>query len=179
MPRLMSLDKNAPVTLTLSRRFGAVEEFTLFEDKVRVETKRRFSNAIVEIPLRFLDSTWAIQKGGRMGHLVLSVVFLLTAVGLLFTPFWEDLFSGRSLMKYTSLQEMIAAGLPGMFLFGAVMSILSWHRSRFDVIAFTTLHPNYGNLVIARDAARELEIMQFADAVSERIKLLQLTKPDG
>lgn len=163
-------DKNAPVTLKLPRPFGATEEFTLFEDKVRVETKRRFSSAIVEIPLRFLDPTWVIQKGSSRFR------YLLFAIGATAAAAAVTALHARSGNPRQAALPYVA----GLFwLLTVPLCLGGWWKGRYDVLIFTTLHPNYGNLVIGRDAARELETLQFADAVSERIKLLQLTKPDG
>ncbi len=172
MPRSMNPDKNAPVSLALPRRFGVTEEFTLFEDKVRVETRKRFGNAIVEIPLRFLDPTWVLQKGSSHFRYLVFAVGATAATAAV----W---LHGPVASQGTERWMGFAGVLTLIWLFGAPLALLGWWKGRYDVLVFTTLHPNYGNLVIARDAARELEIMQFADATSERIKLLQLTKPDG
>ena len=162
--------RSAATSLTLKRPWRRVEEFTLFEDKVRVETKRPFGNSIVEIPLRFLDSTWAIQKGSSNVRYLVFAAAVTAATGVL----WMHAAASarREWVGPVGVMSLVWA-------FGAPMGVLAWRKGRYDVIAFTTLHPNYGNLVIPRDAERELEVMQFADAVGERIKLLQLTKPDG
>ncbi len=165
--------KTSPLSLKLARRWRCVEEFTLLEDKVRVDSRKPFSNTIVEIPLRFLDPTWAIQKGSsHFRYLILAALLTITAATL-------------GLHAASVQPNETVAGLATVlwvaWFFGTPLAILAWWKGRYNVIIFTTLHPNYGNLVIARDADKdkELDILQFADAVSERIKLLQLTKPDG
>lgn len=164
------MDKNAPVTLKLPRPLGATEEFTLFEDKIRVETKKRFSSAIVEIPLRFLDPTWVIQKGSSHFRYLLFAVALTAA-----TAAAAAVHEPAAPPRQAAFPYVVGV----IWLLTAPVCLVAWWKGRYDVLVFTTLHPNYGNLVIGRDASRELETLQFADAVSERIKLLQLTKPDG
>lgn len=160
-----------PVALRLERPFRKVEEFTLLSDKVRLEWRRPFASGVTEIPLRFLDATWAAQKGtGRLGHLLAALAATLLAAGGILIA-WGALDSDSRVGVALVIAFVWALMAPAL--------LVSWWASRYDIVVFTNLHPQYGPLVMHRTKEKELETLQFADAVSERIRILAMTKPEG
>lgn len=158
----------AVLTLRVERPFKRFEEYTLLADKIRYERKRFFSTSITEVPLRFLDPTWVIQKGSeRFSHLVFAAAVTAIAAALS-AGLAGDPHGGAAALAATWL----------VWLALAPWGVLSWWKGRFDIVIFSSLHPQYGAFVVRRHPARELDVMQFVDAVSDRIKVLHLTKPE-
>lgn len=168
-------DRFESVSFRTQRFFRRREEFTLLPDKVRVEWARPLQSGTAETPVRFLDPTWTAQRGSgpvryllfSLFTLLLGAVFALTAYGI-----WTE--AGKGLPEAAGMAVM--AGF--FLLLGLPLCLYAWWNGRYDIVVFTSLHPQYGPLVIPRRAEQELETLQFADAVSERIRLNALTKPD-
>lgn len=163
-----------PLTLSTERFFRHREEFTLLGDKVRVEWRKPMGRGMTEVPLRFLDPTWAAQSGSGNAR-YLSFGLLTGAVALCFGAVFA-----AGVKRGEPFAELIAPGfMTAFFILALGWQAWSWRASRFNVLVFTSLHPQYGGLVIPRDPAKELDVLQFADAVSERIRIYTLTKPEG
>ncbi len=160
-----------PTTLRTERFFRYREEFTLFGDKVRVEWTSPTGSGVVELPLRFLDPTWASHKrSASPKYLVYALFLALGGAGM-------ALAAWRSRDPLPDVFGVFVVA--GAMLVGSGWALWRWRKSGFDVMVFSSLHSGIGNLVVYRDRNKELEALQFVDAVSERIRLFALTKPEG
>ena len=155
--------------LTLERPFRCVEEFSLTAEKVRLDRRDLFSSGIVEVPIRYLDATWVVEKGSSRARCLFYAVAMTGLAGYLV---WV-LLGGHGEHRLT--------GMVGIAVVWAIVTpfcLWLWRTGRFNAIVFPSLHPQFAAFAICRDPEKELEIMEFADAMSERIRTLSAPKQE-
>ena len=158
-------------TLLVRRAFGWVEEYTLLPEKVRKEASGPvFSGGIVEIPLRFLDSIWVVEKRTVRSR---CFFYALAMTGVSAYLAWIILAGSEE-------DRLMRAGV--VLLLWAIVTpfcLWLWWTSRHDAILFPSMHPQFRPFRIHRDSRQELEVMEFADAVRDRIRNQGVSQTEG
>ncbi len=149
------------VTLTLNRSLRLVEEYTLTAEKLRLERRGPFSRGIVEVPLSFLAPTWVVRKGSTRAR---GLFYAAAMTGVSAYLEWAIL-SGASQHRLTG-----SVGIGVLWAVVAPFCLWLWWTGRYDAVVFPSAHPEFASFSIRRDAERELEVMEFADAERERIQ---------
>ena len=158
-------------TLILNRPFGWVEEYTLLPEKVRKEARGPlFSGGIVEVPLRFIDPVWVVEKRTTRSRCFFYGLAMTAVSGYLI---WIMLASSGE------HRVMRAGGIGLLWSIVTPFCFWLWWTSRHDVLIFPSMHPQFRPFRIHRDPAKELEVMEFADAVRDRIRNPNLAHPEG